>query len=87
MYNVALYSPPSVPEAHFLHPRITSPHFSVWKGEIKQRYQRREGWKDALSQYRSKVTSNDGMPDELRNKLQTLSSKLADMKRGHSSRN
>ena len=38
MYNVALYSPPIVPEAHFLHPRINAPHYSVWKGEVKQRY-------------------------------------------------
>ena len=82
MYNVALYSPPIVPEAHFLHPRINAPHFSVWKGEIKQRYQRREGWKDALSNYRSKVVGNEEMPDELRTKLKTLSSKLAHMKRG-----
>ena len=81
MYNVALYSPPIVPEAHFLHPRINAPHYSVWKGEVKQRYKRREGWKDALSQYRNKVTSNDGMPDELRTKLTTLSCKLANMNR------
>ena len=80
MFNVNLYSPPSVPEAHFLHPGILRPHFSVWKGDINKRFVRK-GWDDALSTYRNRVTKTEGPSDDLRRKLTSLSNKMKDVKK------
>ena len=80
MFNVQLYSPPSVPEAHFLHPRINAPHFSVWKGEVNNRFVNK-GWNDALNTYRNKVTKTEGPSDDLRRKLTNLSNKMSEVRK------